>query len=239
MIQFKRGKTREWIAKMGTMDKLAPGQPGYDTDRGKIKIGDGKKTWSELKYVGGLDADEILDSEENAKKRFNTFDKLIAGLANLIGLDFSNDKVAVITYGKERPDKNTVGQLYLQHYESEPEVDYVVEQAYNGIWYYRKWYSGRAECYGTYTVNTAVCEEMSNIALFTNNTSIDAIPYPFKFSKTPTESASLMSDGAFVWLSTNENNTAEHSARYSLLTCIQKQQQAAYSITMHVTGVWR
>lgn len=34
-------------------------------------------------------------------------------------------------------------------------VDYVVEQGTSGIWTYRKWYSGIAECWGEYYVSSA------------------------------------------------------------------------------------
>lgn len=239
MIQFKRGKTREWIAKMNHMEKLAPGQPGYDTDRRKMKIGDGKKTWIELPYAGGLNAEEILDSEKNARNRFSAFDKLLVGLGNLIGLDFSNDKVAIMTYGTERPDEDTVGQVYLQHFATEPETDYVVDSGLNGIWHFRKWHSGRAECFGSYTINTSLCEEMSGIALFTNNTSINKVPYPFEFIATPIEVASLASKNEFVWLVTKDTNSSSASSQYALLSCIQKQQQASYTISLAVSGRWR
>lgn len=32
---------------------LAEGEPGYEVDSGKVKIGDGLRPWSELPYVSG------------------------------------------------------------------------------------------------------------------------------------------------------------------------------------------
>ena len=266
MIQFKRGKTREWIAKMNHMEKLAPGQPGYDTDRRKMKIGDGKKTWIELPYAGGLNAEEILDSEKNAKNRFSAFDKLLAGLGNLIGLDFSNDKVAIMTYGSERPDEDTVGQVYLQHYTTEPEADYVVASGNNTNWVYRKWNSGRAECFGTFTVSTAVSEELpgivdsttsttsnsdndnttpttvTGIALYKNNTPIPVFDYPFEFIGEPQvvhEVATIKTNGLLAWLSCTKENTNSKTAKYEIISCVQKQDQADYKISISVSGYWR
>jgi hypothetical protein len=46
-IQHKRGTAAEWIA---ADPILAAGEFGYETDTGKIKIGDGTTNWSGLKY---------------------------------------------------------------------------------------------------------------------------------------------------------------------------------------------
>ena len=48
-IQLKRGKAASWLA----LDPvLEPGEPGMEIDTGKLKIGDGVKSWKELSYVG-------------------------------------------------------------------------------------------------------------------------------------------------------------------------------------------
>ena len=33
--------------------KLAAGEPGYELDTHRLKIGDGEKAWNELPYIGG------------------------------------------------------------------------------------------------------------------------------------------------------------------------------------------
>ena len=48
-IQVKRGKSSSWLSLNPT---LRPGEPGFETDTGKLKIGDGNKAWIELGYVG-------------------------------------------------------------------------------------------------------------------------------------------------------------------------------------------
>ena len=48
-IQLKRGKASSWL----TLNPiLAPGEPGFEIDTGKIKIGNGVDTWLSLKYIG-------------------------------------------------------------------------------------------------------------------------------------------------------------------------------------------
>lgn len=48
-IQLKRGKSTSWTS----LDLvLEPGEPGFEIDTGRLKIGNGIDSWNELKYVG-------------------------------------------------------------------------------------------------------------------------------------------------------------------------------------------
>lgn len=46
-IQLRRDTLENWIASDSV---LAPGEPGYETDTGKIKIGNGVARWGDLEY---------------------------------------------------------------------------------------------------------------------------------------------------------------------------------------------
>lgn len=48
-------------------------------------------------------------------------------------------------------------------------ADYVVEQGTSGIWTYRKWNSGIAECWGEVTVNTAITDALGAMYMTTTN----------------------------------------------------------------------
>jgi hypothetical protein len=48
-IQLKRGKSSSWV-KLNPV--LAPGEPGFELDTGKLKIGNGTDAWLDLKYLG-------------------------------------------------------------------------------------------------------------------------------------------------------------------------------------------
>jgi len=52
-IQFKRGTAADLTA-LNTL--LASGEPGYETDTGKFKIGDGTTAWNSLAYAAALPA---------------------------------------------------------------------------------------------------------------------------------------------------------------------------------------
>lgn len=219
MIKFRRGSTKSW---RGSKVILEPGQPGYDKDKHKIKIGDGENTWSKLPYASGLSAEEILNSEENAKtrKRLDTED------------------TTLITYGTEVPDKDTIGQLYLQHYEADPEVDYVVDCGVDGIWTYQLWKSGIAKCWGVYSTTTDIQTAFEGLNLYYSN-KMTGIEYPVTFTKVPAEVATVQSPGGLVWLASRSANTKKTSSGYTLISPDKQLTSAVYKISLQVEGFWK
>lgn len=57
-IQLRRGKAIFWT---DANPVLHAGEPGYETDTGKLKIGDGVTHWRELDYFDGLGLDPGMD----------------------------------------------------------------------------------------------------------------------------------------------------------------------------------
>lgn len=57
-IQIRRGKAAFWVDENPV---LFPGEPGFETDTKKLKIGDGETPWNELEYFGGLSIDPGAD----------------------------------------------------------------------------------------------------------------------------------------------------------------------------------
>lgn len=235
MIQLKRGKTANWLKQK---TPLEDGQPGYDRDRHKLKIGDGKSSWSELPDASGLSAEEILEEESKAKERVNN--KFNLGLIpSFLAGSLKKEDRPVFTYGTESPDKDTVGQVYLQYYDTDPEVDYVVESGVNGIWTYQKWHSGKAMCWGTLQLITSVNESFENIALYHNNEAMSAVAYPFSFTDVPTETASLHNSGNVAWLASKTNNKKNKSATYNIISMDKSESGVTYNIALNVEGCWK
>lgn len=233
MIQFKRGKTDSW-RRSATV--LAPGQPGYDKDTSKIKIGDGKSSWDELPDVSGLRLDEILDSEENAKAKVKAVESL--GFFGKLLTKLTASARPIFTYGTDTPDSDTKGRVYLQYFEAEPEVDYVVETGVNSIWSYRKWNSGRAECWGTTKLKTSVTNTFEGAGLYYDNKVMSQISYPFTFDTIPSEVVTVQSPGGIVWLANRKANSNSKSGAYSILS-LDSQDSANYVISIHVKGSWK
>ena len=51
LIRIRRDSTANWEAEDPV---LAEGEPGLETDTGKLKYGDGVSAWTILSYAGGL-----------------------------------------------------------------------------------------------------------------------------------------------------------------------------------------
>ena len=49
-IQYRRDLAATWTS---VNPVLAEGEPGYETDTGKFKVGNGTNTWSALSYSSG------------------------------------------------------------------------------------------------------------------------------------------------------------------------------------------
>lgn len=240
MIQFKRGKTKTWF---DNKEPLAAGQPGYNTELNKLKIGNGEASWAELPYVGGVSADEILAPESEAKERFKKLDAIFNSFKKLVGIDTSKDKVALITYGTENPDKNTVGQLYLQYYDAAPETDYVIEYGINNGWTYQKWQSGIAKCWGIFELTTTVQKKFDNEVLYYSNKVFKDIQYPFALKTQngllPYESATLQSAGELVWLASCGKNTDKASGSYKVISPISITDSKTFYIMLSIAGRWK
>jgi hypothetical protein len=56
-IQLRRGTAAQWVSSNPT---LAAGEPGFETDTGKFKIGDGSTNWNTLTYAGGGEGVDLI-----------------------------------------------------------------------------------------------------------------------------------------------------------------------------------
>ena len=64
-FKLRRGTAQRWIE---VNPILAQGEPGFEYDTGKLKIGDGIKPWTELKYIGShFSEDELICVNEFAE----------------------------------------------------------------------------------------------------------------------------------------------------------------------------
>lgn len=237
MIQLKRGSTSSWKSQS---TPLADGQPGYDKDRQKLKIGDGKTSWEKLPDASGLRMEEILESEAAAQKKAEAKNalSLLNPAAALISKVLKLEDRPVFTYGTEDPNEGTVGQVYLQQYEAEPEMDYIVAKGTSKGWYFQKYHSGFARICGSFDITTGVQSAFENTSLYCSNTDFDSREYPFTFTRIPTEVASLTSIGNIVWLAGKNANSTGKTGSYTLISPDSKGS-ADYKLHFEVTGYWR
>ena len=212
MIQFKRGTTTRW---RNTKTKLAAGQPGYNKDNHKLKIGDGISTWEDLPYTSGLFAEEILDSEDNAKNKIKA----------------DSDNTTLITYGTKSPDKNTVGQLYLQ----QSDTDHIIEAGISNGWLYQVYSSGIVKCFGQFKVKLDVIDSIEGTGLYCdiNNFKTD---YPKTFKNPPFEVVSVQGSSGIAWIANKGLNTTTSSGTYTVISPTSANN-VEYVISIQVEGL--
>ena len=114
-ILFRRGTAANWTT---ANPILGNGEPGFETDTGRLKIGDGSSSWNSLSYVegtgGGTNTTYTLSAELNGSNAD----------IRLTGSDASTDTVTIAAGNNisiERTDANTItisstdtGAIFLQ-----------------------------------------------------------------------------------------------------------------------------
>ena len=74
-FRFKRGKAETWTRLNPVLD---PGEPGFEIDTYKLKIGNGKTAWNDLDYYGG----DFTVDVDNQSITFNDGQIALYGFAN-------------------------------------------------------------------------------------------------------------------------------------------------------------
>ncbi len=121
--------------------------------------------------------------------------------------------------------------------------DYIVEQGISGIWTYRKWASGIAECWCKYTAGsitklTAWGELFQSPIVSGNSNRID---YPFTFIEVPVETARVggATYGLFVYTQSNGNPTTTQSGIYHLVRAADVTAKIDCTLDIHTIGRWK
>lgn len=114
-------------------------------------------------------------------------------------------------------------------------ADYVTEQGSSGIWVWRKWYSGIAECWGRATFTTAITDSWGSLY---EAATVDAKPYPFAFAAEPQEFVNV-NGGVGKGIETTGRQTANHTATYFIFRPSEYPTRMEYVINFFVIGRWK
>lgn len=119
------------------------------------------------------------------------------------------------------------------HYQGK-EIDFVVDSGTSGIWSYRKWNSGFAECWGkTYKTINAAALNYSNF--YYSNTQEQS--FPFEFKEVSYLSAEGGSQSAINFIrSFGGTNSA---IRYILITLDPNQTSVGANVNLYACGKWK
>lgn len=107
LIKFKRGKAATWKEKNILLNA---GEPGYELDTHKFKIGDGFTPWNDLPYIG----------EQNIQNYSTHYDFPSIGNSNYLYKAESEDKIyqwnsSYLTYSVISSMEGTVDDIDLIH----------------------------------------------------------------------------------------------------------------------------
>ena len=61
-IKFRRDTSANWSTNNPVLNS---GEPGFETDTGKLKIGDGTNNWNDLSYIDDKQLKNLLDVDDN------------------------------------------------------------------------------------------------------------------------------------------------------------------------------
>jgi len=132
------------------------------------------------------------------------------------------------------------GTVWLQYGTTPPSdrADYVIEQGTSGIWTYRKWNSGIAECWGT--------SEVSNLAITTTWGSLkygtlSAISFPSNlFNAAPNLTIFLRSTAGRVWATQTTNLSSSTTGTiYAIAPGEYSAGSTTINVVMTAIGTWK
>lgn len=114
----------------------------------------------------------------------------------------------------------------------------IIEEGTSGIWRYRKWSNGVAECWGEYFVSSNVSSGWGN--LFSGG-GIDLPDYPTDLFKTiPTIFHTAVGDSGYLsFLGTQDKGTAVKPPQLCLLRGSAAGSAQYYTINLYAVGKWK
>lgn len=118
--------------------------------------------------------------------------------------------------------------------------DYIVTQGTSGVWTYRTWHSGIAECWYTINDNVTFGSSTSWGNIYGVDNVISSRLYPFTFVSTPSTFASVdYCTGGSVWVygSSGGSNTASPTYGFARPTSISSAITVTFSL--YVIGKWK
>lgn len=116
--------------------------------------------------------------------------------------------------------------------------DFVIEQGELNGWSYRKWNSGKGECWKTLVHNTAVNTQWGSVYM---SSAIERQNYPFPFIGKPVENVTAQGNSP-VWIMISSNGSGVNGAYASAvyhLCCPGSYASAEYYISYYCVGRWK
>ena len=114
-------------------------------------------------------------------------------------------------------------------------ADYVVEQGTSGIWNYRKWNSGRAECWATMEIRGKACN--TAVGSWYRTAELQFSAYPFTFSETPNVNMFFETGsgtGGLVWTAGTASDVTSDTKQAHQFYIIRMASSASITGKVHI-----
>lgn len=149
-------------------------------------------------------------------------------------------------WGREVDEYIGVNGVTMRHTGS---ADFVVEEGTMSVaiglgWHYRKWNSGKAECWLKKDVEGCSCNTAWG-SMYTTDKSSGVIPYPFEFTTPPVEMVTAKANGwSFIVFnqanaSSGGMNTTTTSGEYKATRPTAPSGTVTVEYSFYVVGNWR
>ena len=130
-------------------------------------------------------ADEVLTPNKYLVKAGHTYEGFPESAVNAVLDVVGDDEIMKQTFSViSKTNPRTYERVFTYADESWSSWiclsgDFVIEQGKNGIWTYRKWSSGVAECWGSTTIAGVVCSNTNGVLYYSD---VKSVTFPFTFS---------------------------------------------------------
>ena len=141
------------------------------------------------------------------------------------------------TYPVVVSPRGYVGNLGIQFTNGIVE-DFVVEQGTSDIWEYRKWYSGKVECWGKWAVGMYLKNEFGS--LFYNK--VDAHTFPSGlFTSAPKcqVTAECRGTDVWAWIGVASEATKDYAPAVVFFRPTKVEDAVGYNILYYAIGTWK
>lgn len=118
-------------------------------------------------------------------------------------------------------------------------TDYVVEQGTDGIWTYKKWASGIAECCGRDTKSHAINTAWGGVYYEAVNSYYLTYPSGFFISSPEVVLASIINSSGTAWIADYGSGQVGTSSRTPSYTFCRGTSSASVQITLCVNAIGR
>lgn len=113
--------------------------------------------------------------------------------------------------------------------------DFIVEEGKSGDWYYRKWNSGRAECWGNIAINTAITNSIGSIYY----AAVENIAFPSNlFTAKPLVFANATST-AVLTVAIRGSTTTKSVFGINLMYPVSYPNAIVWEVAVEAKGTWK